>query len=220
MSDFLVDQLYANVDVEGQLSKALPPDLKPLAGPASGGLRELALRISQQALAQPKVQALWEDANRTAHEQFLAVVDNKNEAVSTTGGNVVLDLGTILTRVANQVGIGGNIASKLPPDAAQIQIMRSDDLDAVQTGVRILRTLAWLLTALAIVLYCTAIYLAGDPPATDAAGGRASPSSRSGCWCCSPTDLAGNYVVGALTTTTAVGARGAGGLVDRHEPAR
>ena len=48
------------------------------------------------------------------------MVDNKNEAVSTTGGNVVLDLGTILTQVANQVGIGGNLANKLPPDAAQI----------------------------------------------------------------------------------------------------
>ena len=73
----------------------------------------------------------------------------------------MLDLRTILTQVADQVGIGGNVASKLPPDAAQLQIMRSDDLAAVQTGVRILRTLAWLLTALAIVLYCAAIYLAG-----------------------------------------------------------
>ena len=52
------------------------------------------------------------------------MVDNKNEAVSTSGGNVVLDLGTILTKLANQVGVGGNIASKLPPDAAQITIMQ------------------------------------------------------------------------------------------------
>src|SRR4051812_43152474 len=116
VADYLVTQLYANVNVEGQLSKALPHNLKPLAGPASGGVRELALRISQQALAEPKVQALWEDANRTAHEQFLAVVDNKNEAVSTSGGNVVLNLGTILRQVANQVGIGGNLTDKLPPD--------------------------------------------------------------------------------------------------------
>jgi hypothetical protein len=202
VADFLVTQLYANVDVQAQLSKNLPPDLKPLAGPASGGLRELALDISQRALAQPKVQGLWEDANRTAHEEFLAVVDNKNEAVSTTGGNVVLDLGTILTRVANQVGIGGDVASKLPPDAAQITVMRSDQLEAVQTGVRLLRTLAWLLAAIAIALYALAIYLAGARRRqTLRAVGIAFLAV--GVSVLFIRGLTGNYVVGALTSTAA-----------------
>ncbi|MGH2965582.1 MAG: SHOCT domain-containing protein [Solirubrobacterales bacterium] len=202
VSDFLVTQLYANVDVQGELSKRMPADLKPLSGPASAGLRELALNLSQRALAQPRVQGLWEEANRTAHEEFLAVVDNKNEAVSTTGGNVVLDLGTILTKLANQVGVGGNIASKVPPDAAQITIMRSDQLEEVQTGVRLLRTLAWLLTAIAIALYALAIYLARD---------RRRQILRSvgiaflavGVLVLFVRGLAGDYVVGALTTTAA-----------------
>jgi Short C-terminal domain len=202
VSDFLVSQLYANVDVEAELSKALPSDLKPLAGPASGGLRELALRVAQQALAQSKVQSLWEDANRTTHDQFLAVIDNRNQAISTSGGNVVLDLRTILAQVADQVGIGGDVASKLPADAAQIQIMRSDDLAAVQTGVRILRTLAWLLTALALALYGAAVYLAGARRRqTLRAVGLAFVAVGVGVLFAH--GLAGNYVVGALTTTSA-----------------
>lgn len=202
VADFLVTQLYANVDVQGQLSKNLPPDLKPLAGPASGGLRELALNLSQRALAQPKVQGFWEDANRTAHEEFLAVVDDKNEAVSATGGNVVLDLGTILARVASQVGVGGDLASKLPPDAAQITIMKSDQLEAVQTGVRLLRTLAWLLAAIAIALYALAIYLAGARRReTLRAVGIAFLAVGVGVLFVR--GLTGNYVVGALTTTAA-----------------
>ncbi len=200
VSDFLVSQLYANVDVESELSKALPKELKPLAGPASGGLRELALKIAQQALAQPKVQALWEDANRTAHEQFLAVIDDKHEAVSTSDGNVVLDLGAILTQVANQIGVGGNLADKLPADAAQIQIMSSDDLAAAQTAVRILRTLAWLLAALAIVLYGVAIYVAGERRRqTLRAVGIAFAAV--GVLVLFAHGIAGDYVVGALTTT-------------------
>jgi hypothetical protein len=202
VADFVVTELYANANVQGQLTKSLPKDLKPLAGPASGGLRELALNISQRALAQPRVQGLWEDANRTAHEEFLAVVDNNNEAVSTTGGNVVLDLGTILTRVANQVGVGGDLASKLPPDAAQITIMRSDQLEAVQIGVRLLRTLAWLLTGLAIALYALAIYLAGARRRqTLRAVGIAFLAV--GVSVLFIGGLTGNYVVGALTTTAA-----------------
>ena len=202
VADFLVTQLYANVNVEGELAKALPPKLQPLAGPASGGLRELALNISQRALAQPKVQALWEDANRTAHQEFLDVVDNKNEALSTTGGNVVLDLGTILNQVANQVGVGGNLASKLPPDAAQLTIMKSDQLEAVQTGVRILRTLAWLLAALAIVLFAAAIYLAGARR-RETLRGVGIAFIAVGVAVLFTHGLAGNYVVGALTTTAA-----------------
>ncbi len=202
VADFLVARLYGNVDVEGQLAKALPPRLQPLAGPASGGLRELALNLTQRALAQPRVQALWEDANRSAHEQFLAVVDNRNEAVSTTGGNVVLDLGTILTKVANELGIGENLASKLPPDAARIQIMRSDQLEAVQTGVRILRTLAWLLAAVVLALFALAIYLAG-PRRRETLRAVGIAFVAVGVLVLFAHGLAGNYVVGALTTTAA-----------------
>src|SRR5918996_6139016 len=40
---FMVDSLYANVDVQAELEQALSPRLQPLAGPAAAGLRELTL---------------------------------------------------------------------------------------------------------------------------------------------------------------------------------
>jgi hypothetical protein len=51
---FLVDQLYANVDVSAELREALPERLQPLAGPAAGGLRQLAERVSKEALSRPR----------------------------------------------------------------------------------------------------------------------------------------------------------------------
>ncbi len=65
---------------------------------------------------------------------------------------MTLDLGTVLEAITTQLGISADLASKLPPDAAQIEIMRSDELEAVQGGVDLLRTLAWVLLALALVL--------------------------------------------------------------------
>src|SRR5437762_1659574 len=59
VATFMVDQLYANVNVEAKLQKALPPQAKALAGPAAGGLRELATRAAQEALQRPAVQLLW-----------------------------------------------------------------------------------------------------------------------------------------------------------------
>jgi hypothetical protein len=160
VADFLVFQLYANVDVQAEIARRLPRQLEPLAGPVSGGLRQLADRAAREALAQPRVQGLWEEANRAAHSQLLAVIDDKSEAVSTTGGVVTLDLTEILGTITRQVGIGGDLAAKLPPDAANLEILQSDELETVQNGVDLLRTLAWVLTALTFALYALAIWIA------------------------------------------------------------
>src|SRR3954462_6088326 len=42
LGDYLVDQLYENVDVKAELKKILPGETKELAGPAAGGLRQFA----------------------------------------------------------------------------------------------------------------------------------------------------------------------------------
>ncbi len=163
LADFLVTELYDNVDVEGELASRLPPQVKPLAGPVSGGLRQLADQVARKALAQPKVQGLWEDANRTAHTQFLAIVDDDaGAALSTSDGTVTLDLSSIVGQVTAQLGISADLASKLPANVAQLEIVKSDELEAAQTAVSLLRTLAWVLAAIALVLYGVAILVAGD----------------------------------------------------------
>src|ERR1700710_1386894 len=50
LAAYLVDQLYANVDISGELASALPPQVQALAGPAASGLRELAQRAALEAL--------------------------------------------------------------------------------------------------------------------------------------------------------------------------
>jgi hypothetical protein len=160
VADFAVNALYDNVDVQAQIASALPPRLQPLAGPAAGGLRQATTEVSQRLLAQPKVQALWEDANRTAHEKLLALLDDEAEFASTAGGVVTLDLAAIIGQIADTVGLPSSLVDKLPPDAAQVEILRSDQLSAAQTGVKALRTAAWVLTAITLALFALAIYLA------------------------------------------------------------
>jgi hypothetical protein len=50
LAGFLTDALYNSTDVQAELAQALPPQAKPLAGPAAGGLRELANRLALEAL--------------------------------------------------------------------------------------------------------------------------------------------------------------------------
>jgi hypothetical protein len=158
---FMVDQLYANVDVQAELAQAAPPRLQPLAGPAAGALRNLAVRGADEVLARPRAQAAWEEANRRAHKRLLQIVeDGGGGAVSTAGGNVTLDLKQLLTEVSTELGVGGRIVDRLPADAAQLTVLKSDELELAQDGVRVLKALAIILVVLALGLMALGVYLA------------------------------------------------------------
>ncbi len=80
--------------------------------------------------------------------------------MSTEGGDVTLDLKSVLEESQEQTGVGGGLAEKLPEDAAQLTVLRSDELELAQDVVKLMKTLAWVLLGLALGLYALAIYLA------------------------------------------------------------
>jgi hypothetical protein len=159
VADYLVEQLYENVDVERELKGILPGETKQFAGPLSGGLRQVAGNGAEQLLKSSTAQTLWEDANRSAHEQLVEVLEEKGDAVSTEGGEVTLNLGSLVTNLASQVGIGSNLAEKLPPDAGQVVILRSDQLKTAQNIAVAVKGLALLLSILTLAAFAGAIYL-------------------------------------------------------------
>lgn len=159
VGEYLVEQLYENVNVEKELEKILPGDTKELAGPAAGGLRQVAGTGAEKVLETGTAQSLWETANRTAHEQLMAVLENKKEAVSTANGEVKLNLGSMLTNLAGQIGLAKNLAEKLPPEAGQIRILKSEQLKTAQDIVIAIKGLALLLSILTFLVFGLAIYL-------------------------------------------------------------
>src|SRR5687768_1491821 len=105
LADFLVNELYANVDIQATIEERLPPPAKPLAGPISGGLRQVANRAAERALTSGTVQSVWEGANRAAHEKLLLLLEDEGEFVSTTGGVVTLELGGIIDQLITELGL-------------------------------------------------------------------------------------------------------------------
>jgi hypothetical protein len=161
VAGYLVDQLYANVDVQGEIRKALPARADALAGPAAGALRRGAEDVAKRALSSPRVQAAWEDANREAHKVLVAIIlHNGGKVVDTANGVVRLDLRALLEEIAQRTGIGDKIVDKLPASAASLEIVRSDELGTVQTGARLLKPLAAVLVLLSLACFGGAIALA------------------------------------------------------------
>lgn len=159
LANYAVDQLYENVDVSTELKTALPPDFKQLSGPASSGLRALAVNGAGRVLATSRFQGLWENANRSAHETLLAIIDDKGEVVSTSGGEVDLKLRPLIIQVADQLGLGKTAADKLPVNSGNLRILRSDQLGLAQTIAKAIRGLALVSSLLALALFALAIYL-------------------------------------------------------------
>jgi hypothetical protein len=208
VSVFLVNQVYANVDVQSDLERVFARVLQTeraeaLAGPAASGLRGLAEDGANRLLQRPVPQRLWEQANRRAQARLLQIVEGGGDAVSTSGGEVTLDLKSLLSQTQSNLGVGGRVEGKLPSDASQIVLLQSDQLKAAQDAVWLLKTLAIVLVVLALALFTLAVYLTRGwrREALRACGigllfaGAAALVARG---------LAGDAVVDALATTESV----------------
>jgi hypothetical protein len=160
LSVYLVDQIYENVNVAQALAERLPPQAKPLAGPLAGVLQQPAVRTTNALLGRPRVQTLWEQANRKAHTLFMAVIDGKQGLLDSTNGNVVLDLRPVIDRVVQRTGLGERVEAELPPDAGQIVIMKGNQLDTARKGVKVIRVLSFFLVFLVLGLFAVAVYIA------------------------------------------------------------
>lgn len=204
IANYLVDELYANVDVSQQLADRLPPELQPLAPAAAAAVRQGLDRISDRALKNPKTQSLWADANRVAHEQLVAIIlDEQSGAVSTAGGVVTLDLRSILTQIGQRIGLPNSVLEKIPQSAAEIEIVRSDELKSAQTGAQLLKTGSYVLTFLTLALLILAVWLAaGRRRSTMLAAGWALIAA--GAIVLLARGIAGSSLVDSLTSTAAV----------------
>jgi hypothetical protein len=160
LANYLAEEVFTGERLEAKLEEALPPKLTPLASVVAGGLHGLAPQIAERLLEAPKVQALWSDANRKAHEELLEVLDGGGTTVSTANGTVTLDLKPIVETLGERVG-AAELGEQLPVGAGRLTIIHSDELEAAQKGVKLLRHLPIVLTLLALVLFGLAVWFGG-----------------------------------------------------------
>jgi len=201
LSVYLVNQIYQNVDVTKALQQRLPPRAKGLAAPLAAGLQGTAVTSVDALLARPRVQKLWKEANRKAHQLFIAVLNGKHGVLVQSGGNVVLDLKPILKQLGQQTGLGSRLEGRLPPDAGQIVIMKGNQLGAARKAVKVVRALSYFLFFLVLGLYALAIWIARGRRRKLLLGAGISVLAV-GLIILVVRRFAGEYLVNALTTNT------------------
>jgi len=198
ISVYLVNQLYENVDVGQALSERLPPATKQLGPPLAAALEPALVRTTDQLLGRPRIQALWENSNRRAHELLIALLDGKHGVLESTDGNVVLNLRPLLEQLVAETGLGDRVLAKLPPDAGQITVMKGSQLENARRTVKVIRFLSYLLAFVMLALFALAVYLARGRRRTMIMAAGVSLVVV-GLIVLVVRRLAGNYLVDALT---------------------
>jgi len=160
VAGYLIDQLYANINVTDQLKSGLPTQLQPLAGPLSGALHNLAEAGAERALATPQVQNVWRSANHAADQTLVTIVNGGGSRVQIQGGDVSLNLHQIVAELAQRLGLPAGVADKLPPSVANLRVVSSSQLGLVRNGAKALHQLSIWLTIITLALYALAMFLA------------------------------------------------------------
>ena len=156
----LVEQLYANVDVQAELQQQLPQEFQGLSGPAAAGLREFSDRAARRMLERPRVQALWVNSVTRAHTQLIDVLEDDTGAITTENGAVILDLQPLMVQLGDRVAIVGDVSERFGPDAGKVEIMEAKQLETAQDLTRLLKFLGTWLWIVPIALWAAALWLA------------------------------------------------------------
>ncbi len=155
LSLYLVDSLFSSADATAKIQQALPPNRAALAPVISGALQNVAVQAADRILETPQAQALWEEANRRAHQNLIAVLNGDDvRRFQTENGEVVLDLGPLVQRLSGRFGF------EAPPDAGKITILKSGQLKNAQRALKVIKVASVFLLVLVLFLYGLAIYLA------------------------------------------------------------
>ena len=154
----MVDQLYANVDVQTALEQRLPPDQKQLAGPLTAVSRLAADRFAPELLARPRAQDAFVGAAVLAQGSLNRLLDDRSRAIKTDGGDVYIDFTPLLEQLSQRIAIVGNL--NLPPGAGRVVIMKGSQLETAQKVTSVLKKTGSWLWVVPILLSVAAIALA------------------------------------------------------------
>jgi hypothetical protein len=155
-----IDQASAQLDSKGlpRISSLLKTFGPQIASAVTGYIHSTVHTIiSSQAMANA-----WVQVNVVAHQAVVQVLSGQgNGAVSTSNGQIVLNLGPLIA-VAKQdlLARGFSLASNIPPVSPTLALFQAKDLGKAQAGYRLIKALKIVLPIVVLLLLGAGVYVA------------------------------------------------------------
>jgi hypothetical protein len=173
LSDKITTEITTRLDakalttqVAAELSRDNLPRLSTLltnfSGPIASGINGFVGTAVSRIVASPAMATLWVQANRTAHAGLVKVLSGQgNGALAEQNGEVVLQIGPLITQVQQQLTARGlTFANKIPTVNATFPLFAAPNLAKAQQGYRLINALKWLLPFLSVLLMVAGIFVA------------------------------------------------------------
>ena len=172
----MTDAIMTQLDVENRIDSALVNlqesrasdnglDLtileRPIVSSARNVIYQVCVRIVQSDLGSNARDTVL----RTVHRAFLAVVQNNNESLKTTNGQVVLDLRPLVVDAIDNLAserVASAADAKLSPDAGQIVLVEGRGQSGVWTLLGWLDDFDPVVPLVAIALLIVALVVSAD----------------------------------------------------------
>ena len=115
-----------------------------------------------KVISSPAVAKIWVQANTVAHQALVKVLSGEgNGAISTTNGQITLNLGPFIAVVKQDLlQHGFSLASNIPTISPTVALFQAENLGKAQAAYRLIKTLKIVLPILALALLAAGVYAA------------------------------------------------------------
>lgn len=165
LSNRISTALENQLDIKAVVEEKLPDNLKVLATPIASGADSLIGTVTSKALNSKQFDTIWLTANKDGHEALVALLTGKQgKVLDTENGKVVLSLKPIVEQILAGIDekFGLDISSKVPADKIDIKftLIDSPQLASLQSLIKWLNALTWVMVLLALGCFIGAIFAA------------------------------------------------------------
>jgi hypothetical protein len=151
-------------DIERRIADALPDNASFVAPFVTDGAERVIEDLALRVVESDQFAKLWDEVNRRAHTQVVAVLKGeKVRNVETKNGEVAIAIGPIVSRTVarlQDVGIRGLDNVEVHND--RVVLISSDQLDDAQSGVKLLDRLVVVLPIVMVSAFAVAIAFSGN----------------------------------------------------------
>ena len=158
ISQFVVSEIFEQVDIEATAEETLPPKLQMFAGPLVVGLEQLADQAVNAVVISDGFNNVWVGVNRVGHTAVMKVLKGEGDRLYFQDGNLTLDFNDIYNYVEDRFGVSD---LNLIPQAEEgrLVILRSNQVAVLQEVVSYLNAIGLLLPLLTILVFVAAVWV-------------------------------------------------------------
>jgi hypothetical protein len=155
-----IDQASAQLNDKGlpRISSLLKTFGPQITSAVTGFIHSTVHKV----ITSPAVAKIWVQVNTVTHQAVVKVLSGEgNGAISTSNGQIVLNLGPFITVVKQDlIDHGFSLASNIPPISPTVALFQAKDLGKAQAGYRLIKTLKIVLPIVVLALLAAGVYVA------------------------------------------------------------